>query len=160
MEFALVAPVAFLLLCSIIVASIVVTNFIQVTNIARDGARVAAICGSGSVTTQMPDGSGPCSWTAISTYITQHLIAIPSGGVTPTIHVCTPTQVDSGTCAATSSCAGGQTVCQCQAGRIVEVDMSYPQPLYLPVVSNLLQSPGSPNGSRLLTASAQATCEQ
>jgi hypothetical protein len=102
----------------------------------------------------MPDGSGQCSLAAISTYITNHLIAIPNGQVTPKIHVCTPTQVDSGTCAATSPSD------TCQPGKIVEVDMSYPQPLYLPLVSNLLQSPGSTTGSRLLTASAQATCEQ
>jgi hypothetical protein len=88
------------------------------------------------------------------------LIAIPNGQVTPAIHVCTPSQVDSGTCAGTSSCGALQTICQCQPGKIVEVDMSYPQPLYLPLVSNLLQSPGSTNGSRILTASAQATCEQ
>jgi Flp pilus assembly protein TadG len=159
-EFALVAPLAFLLLCSIIVASIVVTNFIQVTNVARDGARVAAICGS-SATTQMPDNSGSCTTANISAYITRHLIAIPNGQVTPAIHVCTPSQVDSGTCSTAGLLCGTlQPICTCQGGKIVEVDMSYPQPLYLPLVSNLLQSPGSTNGSRLLTASAQATCEQ
>ncbi|MDX6338739.1 MAG: hypothetical protein QOG05_6079 [Streptosporangiaceae bacterium] len=158
MEFALVAPLAFLLLCSIIVASIVVTNFIQVTNVARDGARVAAICGSGLHTTQLPDNSGSCTTANISTYITRHLIAIPNGQVTPAIHVCSLSQVDSGTCSGAATLCGN--LCTCQSGKIVEVDMSYPQPLYLPLVSNLLQSPGSTNGSRLLTASAQATCEQ
>jgi Flp pilus assembly protein TadG len=158
-EFAFVAPLGFLLLLSIIVAAIIVTNFIQVTNIARDGARIAAICGSAKGT-PMPDGSGNCTGAAISTYITQHLLDIPNGQVTPAIHVCTPSQVVSGTCSSTSSCGALQTICRCQAGKIVEVDMSYPQPLYLPIVSNLLQSPGSTNGTRLLMASAQATCEQ
>jgi hypothetical protein len=78
--------------------------------------------------------------------------------VTPAIHVCSQSQVDSGTCSGAATLCGIQ--CTCQGGKIVEVDMSYPQPLYLPLVSNLLQSPGSTNGSRLLTASAQATCEQ
>ena len=63
-EFAFVAPLGFLLLLSIIVTAIIVTNFIQVTNIARDGARVAAICGS-VPGTPMPDGSGPCTGAAI-----------------------------------------------------------------------------------------------
>lgn len=156
-EFAFVAPVAFLLLCSIIVLGVVVTNFIQLTNTARDGARVAAICGS-VAGTPMPDGSGPCTGAALSRYMTNHLVAIPTGQVTPAIHVCTPSQVSSGSCASTSSCGSLQTICQCQVGKIVEVDMSYSQPLYLPLIGNLFQTSG--NGTRLLTASAQATCEQ
>lgn len=153
------APVGFLLLVSIVVVAVIVTNFIQVTNIARDGARVAAICGS-VPGAQMPDGSGPCTGVAISAYITGHLIAIPNGQVTPAIHVCNPNQVLSGTCSGTSSCGSLTTICQCQVGKIVEVDMSYPQPLYVPIISNLLQTSGSPPGTRFLTASAQATCEQ
>jgi Flp pilus assembly protein TadG len=156
-EFAFVAPVGFLLLCSIIVLGVIVTNFIQLTNLARDGARLAAICGS-VAGTPMPDGSGPCTGTALTKYITDHLVAIPVGQVRPDIHVCTPSQVSSGVCSTTSSCGVLQTICQCQAGKIVEVDMSYSQPLYLPLVSNLFQT--GTDGTRLLTASAQATCEQ
>lgn len=162
-EFAFVAPVAFLLICGIVVVGIVATNFVQLSNAARDGARVAAICGSNPAdTTQMPDGSGVCSFSAVQTYITKHLVAVPSGSVTPTLYVCSADQ--------TSSCAtsgtectldsSGYGICNCQAGKIVEVDMQYDQPLYLPLISTLLQTSPPGNGTRRLLASAQATCEQ
>jgi TadE-like protein len=155
-EFALVAPVAFLLVCSIVIVGIVITNYIQLTNMSRDGARVAAICGS-VPGTPMPDGSGPCTGVAISTYITSRLVAVPAGSVTPQIYVCSPDQAS--TCSTSStSCSAATSICQCQPGKIVEVDMAYDQPLYFPVLTNLLQS--NPNGTRHLSASAQATCEQ
>ena len=155
-EFTLVAPMGFLLLLGIIVSGIVVTNFVQLTNAARDGARMAAICGSGvnlNPPTQMPDGSGPCSDSAIVTYITNHLVAVPLSA-RPQIFVCSATEAANGTC----SSLGTQSLADCQPGRIVEVDMTYDQPLYLPLVSNVLET--NPNGTRTLTASAQATCEQ
>jgi hypothetical protein len=156
-EFALVAPIGFLLLLGVIVSGIVVTNFVQLTNAARDGARIAAICGSStpghSVTTQMPDGSGPCSDAAIQSYITNHLVAVPLSQA-PQIFVCLPAD------AARDQCAtlGTQGIANCQLGRIVEVDMTYDQPLYLPLITDILQT--KPNGTRLLQASAEATCEQ
>ena len=153
-EFAFVAPMGFLLLMGIIVVGIVVTNLVQLTNEARDGARIAAICGS-DTTAQMPDGSGTCSDTAIATYITNHLVAVPAGSVSPKIYVCTPAQAAAGTC---TTSGFGLGIINCQPGRIVEVDMQYDQPLYLPLVSNVFQN--KPNGTRTLYASAQATCEQ
>jgi Flp pilus assembly protein TadG len=156
-EFTLVAPMGFLLLLGIIVVAIIVTNFIQLTNEAREGARIAAICGAGSTTkpAQMPDGSGPCTDVAIANYITTHLVAVPGGSVNPKIYVCTPAQAASDVCAT----QGSQGIANCygQSGRIVEVDMSYDQPLYLPLVSNVFGT--NPNGTRTLKASAQATCE-
>jgi Flp pilus assembly protein TadG len=151
-EFALMAPVGFLLLLGIIVSGIVVTNFVQITNAARDGARLAAICGH-VATAPMPDGSGLCSDAAIQSYITNHLVAVPLSQ-TPQIFVCLPDD------AARDQCAtlGQQGIGNCQVGRIVEVDMTYDQPLYLPIISTLLQT--KPNGTRLLQASAEATCEQ
>ena len=56
------------------------------------------------------------------------------------------------------SLLGTQTLANCQAGRVVKVDMTYDQPLYLPLISNVFET--KPNGTRTLTASAQATCEQ
>lgn len=155
-EFSLVAPFAFLLFMSVVVVGIVITNLIQLTNVARDGARIAAICGS-VAGTPMPDGSGTCSGLAISTYITTHLVSIPGGSVSPQIYVCSPDQAS--TCSSsTASCSTSASICQCQPGKIVEVDMAYDQPLYVPLVSNVLQT--SSNGTRHMTASAQATCEQ
>jgi hypothetical protein len=152
-EFSFVAPMGFLLLLGIVVAGIIVTNFIQLTNEAREGARIAAICGAGP-SVPMPDGSGTCSDVAIQNYITNHLVAVPGGSVTPAIYVCTPTQAASGLC----STQGSQGIANCygQQGAIVEVDMSYDQPLYLPLVGSFFQTKP---GVRTLKASAQATCE-
>ena len=154
-EFALVAPVAFLLLLGIVLTGIVVTNYIQLTNAARDGARLAAICGSGvnhpaPATTQMPDGSGFCSASNIQHYIANHLVSVPLARL-PSVYVCAASAA--GNCQAT-----GQGINFCQPGKIVEVDMTYDQPLYLPLISNLLET--NANGTRTITASAQATCEQ
>src|SRR5579859_2490443 len=101
-EFALLAPLGFLLLLSIIVVGIVVTNYIQLTNAARDGARVAAICGSSS-TAQMPNGTGTCTPALVAAYITGHLVALPAGSVTPQIYFCTATEVQNSTCANSSN---------------------------------------------------------
>lgn len=155
-EFALIAPVAFLLLISIVVVGIVVTNYIQLTNVARDGARAAAICGAGNsiAAAQMPNGSGACSDSALATYITNQLVTIPSGSVSPLIFVCTA--ASAGACSS-SALATGFEGCYGQSGRIIEVDMYYDQPLYLPLVSTFFES--NSNGTRRVYASAQATCE-
>ncbi len=155
-EFTLVAPVALLLLMSIIVVGIVVTNYIQLTNVARDGARIAAICGHGladGTPAQMADGSGSCTNSAVTTYITNHLVTVPSLSVSPVIYVCTPQQAAQGACV-----NNGDSFTDCQPGRIVEVDMTYSQPLYLPLIANIFET--SSNGTMNLKASAQATCEQ
>lgn len=169
-EFALIAPAGFLLLLSILVVGIIVTNDIQLNNAARDGARVAAICGS-SPTAQLPDNSGPCTPTAVAAYITQHLVALPAGSVSPQIFFCTLAQVQGGTCTtgtanlcSTLATQGKTTFCQCQHGSLLEVSMFYDQPLYMPLISNVFQDqppgPGQPAGTRRLQATAQATCEQ
>jgi len=158
-EFALIAPAGFLLLLSILVVGILVTNYIQLANAARDGARVAAICGS-SASAVMPDNSGACTPGNVSSYITAHLVALPAGSVTPQIYFCTSAEVQSGTCAVPANLLSGTATSfqQCQAGAIFEIDMYYDQPLYLPLVGNFFQT--SPNNTRRLTASAEATCEQ
>lgn len=155
-EFALIAPVSFLLIISIVVVGIFVTNYIQLTNVARDGARAAAVCGAGNSVSaaQMPDGSGTCSDTALESYISSHLVTIPGGSVSPLIFVCT--SATAGACSS-SAVADGFEGCYGQTGRIIEVDMYYDQPLYLPMVSAFFQT--NSNGTRRLYASAQATCE-
>jgi Flp pilus assembly protein TadG len=158
-EFALLAPMGFLLLLSIVVTGIIVTNYIQLTNEARDGARVAAICGS-STSALMPNGAGPCTPGLVASYITGNMVALPAGSVTPQIYFCTSVDVQQGTCASSSNLlsASGTTFKQCQTGAIFQINMSYDQPLYFPLLSNLFQT--KPNGTRTLSASAQATCEQ
>jgi Flp pilus assembly protein TadG len=158
-EFALLAPLGFLLLLSIVVTGIIVTNYIQLTNEARDGARVAAICGS-STSAQMPNGKGTCTPALVASYITGNMVALPAGSVTPQIYWCTTVDVQSGTCASSANLlsASATSFKQCQAGAIFQINMSYDQPLYFPLLSNLFQT--KPNGTRTLSASAQATCEQ
>ena len=157
-EFALIAPMGFLLIMSIVVVGIVVTNFIQVTNVARAGARMAAICAGEQTTVPdagtIPDGSSlTCSVQDLDTYMSQHLTSIPAS-VTPTIQVCPAT---GGSCtalsASTSVASSG-----CNSSELIQVSVSYSQPLYLPLVGNFFETtPGS--GSRTLQAQAEAGCE-
>jgi TadE-like protein len=152
-EFALLAPLGFLLLLSIVVVGIVATNYVQLTNEARDGARVVAICGS-DPNAVLPDGTGRSCDGFIANYITSRLVALPAGSVSPQISVI------SGGLACTIVDANGvvNQACHCSPGAMVQVTMSYNQPLYFPLLSNVLES--NPNGTILLSASAQATCEQ
>lgn len=150
-EFALIAPMGFLLLMSIVVIGIVVTNYIQLTNVARDGARIAAICaGEGTTPGSIPNGTSlTCSVTDLETYMESRLTSIPAGSVTPSIQICP----------AGSSCFTPPTgyLNGCNTDQLIEVTMSYPQPLYLPMVSNIFET--APNGTRTLQAKAQAGCE-
>lgn len=150
-EFALIAPMGFLLILSIVVLGIVITNFIQVTNVARAGARMAAICaGEGVTPGSIPNGSGlTCSVTDIESYMTSQLTSIPAGSVTPNIELCPA----GGTC---SNPASG-FVDGCSSNELIEVQVTYPQPLYLPMVSTIFQTSG--NGTRTLQAQAEAICE-
>lgn len=150
-EFALLAPTFFLLVMSIVVVAIVVTNFIQVTNAARDGARMAAICAGENVSPgSIPNGSGlTCSITDLETYMESKLTSIPAGSVTPSILVCPA----GGSC---STPASGY-LNGCNTTALIEVQMSYPQPLYLPMVSSIFET--APNGTRTLQAKAEAGCE-
>jgi Flp pilus assembly protein TadG len=152
-EFALLAPLGFLLLISIVIVGIVATNYVQLTNEARDGARIVAICGSDS-SSVIPDGTGRLCDGAFQSYITSRLVALPAGTVTPLISVTSGLT----TCTIVDAQGNINPVCHCSPGAIVQVTMSYSQPLYLPMVSNLLES--NSNGTILLSASAQATCEQ
>ena len=150
-EFALVAPLGFLLFISVLVVGIVVTNYIQLSNDAREGARIAAICGSNQAA-QIPDGSGlACTGPNLSAYITGQLVSLPAGSVTPQISVIS----GSSSCPLTGP--NVLVTCHCQLGSIVQVTMSYQQPLYFPLLSNVFES--NPNGTILLSASAEATCE-
>jgi Flp pilus assembly protein TadG len=160
-EFALIAPTVFLLLMSIVVVGIVITNFIQVTNVARQGARLAAICASQPSPGTIPDGSSrTCDVTNIQAFMESQLSAVPAGSVTPTIEVCS-----NGT--STSSCSTSSSSSKnpltnisqgvCNTGQLIQVQMQYSQPLYLPLVAGFFET--NSNGTRLLQAQAEAACE-
>ena len=161
-EFALIAPMGFLLIMSIVVIGIVVTNFIQVTNTARDGARMAAICAGEQTTAPdagtIPDGSSPaltCTVSDLETFMERKLTSIPAGSVTPTIQVCPAT----GTCPV-GSLSGSTSLASsgCNSTELIQVTMSYPQPLYLPLVGQFFETtPGT--GIRTLQAKSEAGCE-
>jgi Flp pilus assembly protein TadG len=152
-EFALLAPLGFLLLLSIVVVGIMATNYVQLTNEARDGARIVAICGSNSGAV-LPDGTGRLCDGAFTNYITSRLVALPAGSVSPVISVTSGLT----TCTIVDAQGNVNQACNCSPGAIVQVTMSYNQPLYFPLLSNVLAS--NSNGTILLSASAQATCEQ
>lgn len=147
-EFALVAPLAFLLLMGVVVTGIVVTNQVALTNVVRDGARAAAVCGSNPTgTTTLPDGSTQCSDTNLTAYLLT-LVNNAHGGVpAPTVTV-----YDAG------HNALGSSLALCQKGYTVEVSASYAQPLYVPMLGHFLGDAGG--NTRAIKARADATCEQ
>ena len=187
-EFALLAPFAFLLLMGIVVTGIVVTNQVALSNGVRDIARAAAVCGSiagrppsTGTTPQLPATGGQgalnCSWTNLQSYVSARMKTLVGGG---TITAPTGTGSFGSNCLPTSGASGAATVEVCvydSSGNVVPLDTSgaYPldacakgfsievsaqdaQPLYLPLVGRLLGSNGTNN--RNLTADARATCEE
>jgi Flp pilus assembly protein TadG len=176
-EFALVSPLAFLILLGIVITGITVSNQIALSNAVRDVARAAAVCGGNTgprdPNTQLPSTNGQaaqtCTWANLQTYITARLGSLTGqGAVSP------PT----GSFAANTNCSAiaSAEVCLyksdgtavsvsssnpldlCQRGYKVEVSSQYAQPLFVPLVGRWLGSNGS--STRNLTADAQATCEQ
>jgi Flp pilus assembly protein TadG len=164
-EFAVLAPIAFLLLLGIVVVSIVVLHQTQLANASRDIARVAAICGSDvpplyggtTNTTNLPNGQ--CSDNALLAYARAQLANIDSTVTwNPTITVTNASGVActvAGACTVTGS---GLASCDATQGYVVHVTVTYPQSLYVPIVSNLFSN--APGGIRTLTATGVATCEQ
>lgn len=159
-EFALIAPIGFLLIMTIIVVGIVITNWIQVTNVARAGARMAAICAAYPYNTLtatpptdvLPTGSSPtlyCKVQDLETWMGSQLTAVPANSVAPSVKVC----FSSTNCTTPSDLPS-----KCQPDALIQVQMTYQQPLYLPMISTFFES--TPNtGIRTLTATAQAGCE-
>ena len=155
-EFALVAPLAFLLVMGLVVLGIVITDQVQLTNAARDGARAAAVCGSNPVgSTTLPDGTTPCTDTTVGNNPDDNLIAWitnqangPHGGVvTPTITVYNTAHTQVGT-----------SMSACQKGYTVEVSTSFAQALFVPLIGHFVGDSGG--STRLIRAKAEATCEQ
>jgi len=151
-EFALVAPLAFLLLLGVIVTGIVVTNQVALTNAVRDGVRAAAVCGSDPTgSTVLPDGVTPCTSSTgvdanVVTYVTTLLHNVQGGVSAPTVSVIASDGTTTGTLA------------NCRKGDTVQVTATFAQPLYVPLIGRLLGDAGG--NTRTITARAEATCEQ
>ena len=148
-EFALVAPLLFLVITGIVITGIVAMNQMQLSNVVREGARAAAICGgvSRDSSTTLPNGQS-CTSTSLINYITANLNAVP-GSVGLTVTVINGNSVPN----------DPNVLDECQKGKTVVVSASYPQPLYVPLVGRFLGDSGSTT-TRTLTARAEATCEQ
>jgi hypothetical protein len=148
-EFALVAPVLFLLVMGVCVGGVVVANQVQLGNAVREGARAAAVCGgiSRPAASALPNG-GPCSYTALLSYVAGTLNAIP-GTVALNVTVINGNSLPN----------DANVLDECQKGKTVVVDATFAQPLYAPLVGSLLGDSGN-TGVRTLHASAAATCEQ
>ena len=149
-EFALMAPVVFLILMGMVISAIVVTNQVQLGNAVRDGARAAAICG-GSYGQELPhfDSTSTdwtCSTTNLTKYIQSRVTAIPA-----TINFTVTVVLLNGSSA-------GSDITSCPYGASVHVSGSFQQPLYMPLVGRFLGDNGGQ--LRTLTATAEATCEQ
>jgi hypothetical protein len=163
-EFSLAAPVFIVLVMGAIVLGIVVMNQMQLANAVRDGARAAAVCGgpnrnSEPVPPTLPDGHTSCSSTSLISYINSRLSAVPGGAITSVcVYVGSQNGDTSGTSCVASDPVDPNILDKCNKGTVVEVDISYPQQLYVPVVGNLLGDNGS--SVRTLRAAAQAVCEQ
>jgi Flp pilus assembly protein TadG len=163
-EFSLVAPVFVVLAMGAFVLGIVVMNQMQLTNAVRDGARAAAVCGGPNRNTEpvvptLPDGKTACDSTALISYINSRLSAVPGGAITSVcVYVGSSTGSSSGTSCVSSDPVDPNILDKCNKGTVVEVDISYPQQLYVPVIGNLLGDNGTT--TRTLKASAQAVCEQ
>jgi Flp pilus assembly protein TadG len=150
-EFALLAPLFFLLVMGLVITGIVVTNQVQLNNVVRDAARVAGACGSNSDNSeQVPNTAGhtACTFTDIQYYVTHHLNAVPAN----TLNVSVSLTLANG--------QSGSDLSQCSKGLLITVHADYPQDLYLPLVGKLLGTPGRTDGARVLSADAQAACAQ
>lgn len=146
-EFALVAPLGFILVLSIVVVAVVATNQNRLSNTARDAARAAAVCGSNQAYTTLPNGHS-CTDSEAMSYATGELKKI-DGAYTwsPVFSV-----VDQ------SGASDGTSLSNCRPGRLVMVTADYQQPLFVPFMGVLVGNAAS--NTRTLQARAEATCEQ
>jgi Flp pilus assembly protein TadG len=82
-EFALVGPIAFLVLIGTVVLGIIVLHDIQLTQAVRDGARAAAICGSqtgvAGTSASLPDSNLQCTGANIVGYINARVKRVDPG---------------------------------------------------------------------------------
>jgi hypothetical protein len=149
-EFALMAPLIFLMVMGIVVASLVVTNQTQLNNVVRDGARLAGLCGgSARQAGRIPRQLSTCSTAAIESYIQSNLDALPANTLSFTVSV-----------TSVGGALFGSDLESCSQGRVITIDASFDQPLYLPLVGKILSNNSHNNDSRTLSADAQAVCTQ
>jgi Flp pilus assembly protein TadG len=171
-EFALIAPFAFLILLGLVVLGIVVLHEIQLSQAVRDSARAAAICGSRTGATSnaptLPDSNLSCNNANLVAYINARLSKVdPSLANAATVSVYSDTNA---LVASNTGANAGATAANCSATVVksangvvigaytVEVSVNYAQPLYLPLVGAVFGTGGG--NTRTISAKGEATCEQ
>ncbi len=158
-EFALAAPLAFLLLLGLVVVGITVTHQIQLNQAVKNSARAVAICGVAaeqnpynSPAGTLPNGRSctPGTNGNVQAYINGQLDGVASGlGGQDTVTV----YDTSGSATVWTST---ELADACSPGEIIQVSISYQQPLYLPLVGYALGN--GPTDTRQLSADGEATC--
>jgi Flp pilus assembly protein TadG len=170
-EFALIGPLAFLILLGIVVLAVVLLHEIQLTQGVRNSARAAALCGtatgSTTLTATLPDGTS-CTGANLLTYANGQVTAVDSGlsnQATVTVYCdgsvsgCANGATPTGGTGTGSASALATATATCQSGYTIEVSISYYQPLFLPLVGNVFGSGGGPSNTRQIVATGEATCE-
>jgi Flp pilus assembly protein TadG len=155
-EFAMVAPLAFLLLLGIVVVGIAITHQMQLNQGVKNSARAVAICGvaaeqnpNNSPAGTLPNGN-PCTAGSIQAYINGQMEAVSPGlAGEDTVEV----YDSSGSGTAWTPSGPGPA---CAPGEVVQVTISYQQPLYLPLLGYVLGN--GPSDTRQLAADGEATC--
>lgn len=161
-EFALVAPIAFLILLGLFVLSVVVLHQIQLSQAVRDGARAAAICGSqtgqANSPPTLPDSNLPCNGANIAAYINARVTQVDRGLANAAlVKVLNSAGTQVGLTGSGSS--SGAVVVNCSPNAYtVQVSISYAQPLYIPLVGAFFGTGGG--NTRTISAVGEATCEQ
>ncbi len=161
-EFALIAPIAFLILLGLVVLGIVVLHEIQLSQAVRDSARAAAICGSHTGQPvnppTLPDSNLPCTNANIVAYINARVTNVdPSLTNAATVKVFNNLNAQVGLTG--TGATAGAVVANCSANAYtVEVTINYSQPLYIPLVGAVFGTGGGQ--TRTISAKGEATCEQ
>jgi Flp pilus assembly protein TadG len=166
-EFAVVAPIGFLLLLGIAILALVEMDSVQLSNLTRDSARAGAICGSSARAAggQLPDGS-TCTYAHLQTYVSNRLKALPSGSASkpPTGSFgsnCDTTATNAIVCVWTAahvavSISGSNPLDACAKGDTLEVVTQYNAQLYLPLINKFFGG----STTKSLQSDATGTCEQ
>jgi Flp pilus assembly protein TadG len=166
-EFAIVAPMAFLLLIGIVVFALLEMNEVQLSNMTREAARAAGVCGGvqRDANSQLPNGS-VCSYSNLKTYVTNRLSALPSGSVSKPAtgsfgSNCDKTATNAIVCVWTASHSAvaitSNALDACVKGDELEIITQFDQQLYVPLVSRFFGASGT---TKSISADAYAECEQ
>jgi hypothetical protein len=111
------------------------------------------------VTPTLPDGHTACDSRLLIGYIDSRLNALPGGAVTSVcVYAGSLTGSTQGTSCVADDPVDPNILDKCSKGSVIQVEISYPRQLYIPLVGALLGDGGSQ--VRTLHAAAQATCEQ